>query len=269
MPPTSTRADHVVRQLGERVAHDRRVVLAVDDRECARHRRDVTSPSIRAVYFSNSSVSVANWMIFSCPWNGYLRHTSTCVPGELDHVVTGPRVTAKPQGRDRAGVDDEEILEPPRVRHVLVPRQDEVDAGALQALDRVAGVVDDVALAPGARHRQQVVVADEDAQVGRGGELLLDPAVAAAADLAVVEVGLGRVDGDDRDAADARDGVPVAEQLLEMDVADVARVVVPGDHDQAVALDPVEVVLRVRVLLLEAEGRQVARADDHVRARCR
>ena len=36
------------------------------------------------------------------------------------------------------------------------------------------------------------------------GELLLDPRVAAAADLAVVEVGLGRVDGDDGDAVRAR-----------------------------------------------------------------
>ena len=83
-----------------------------------------------------------------------------------------------------------------------MPREHEVHVGALQALDRVAGVVDDVALAAGARDRQQVVMQDEDAQVGRlGGELLLDPAVAPAADLAVIEVGLGRVDGDDGRAA--------------------------------------------------------------------
>ena len=44
-------ADELVRQLGERRAHDVRVVLAVDDRDCS-HRCDVTSPSIRAVYFS-------------------------------------------------------------------------------------------------------------------------------------------------------------------------------------------------------------------------
>ena len=69
----------VVRQLGEGVAHDRGIVLTVDQGDRARHRV-VTSPSIRAVYFSNASVSVENWMIFSCPWNGYLRQTSTCVP---------------------------------------------------------------------------------------------------------------------------------------------------------------------------------------------
>ena len=142
------RPDEVVRQLAERVAHDRGVVLAVDQGDRARHRV-VTSPSIRAVYFSNASVSVENWMIFSCPWNGYLRQTSTCVARDLDEVVTGPRVPAQAQRRDGPRVDDEEILEPPRIRHMLVAREDEVDAGALQALDRVPRVVDDVPLAPG------------------------------------------------------------------------------------------------------------------------
>src|SRR5438552_2014788 len=65
---------------------------------------------------------------------------------ELDDVVTGARVAAEPQAGDRARVDDEEILQPPRVRHVLVSREDEVGAGALQALERVAGVMDDVPL---------------------------------------------------------------------------------------------------------------------------
>ena len=58
---------------------------------------------------------------------------------------------------------------------MLVAAEDEVDARALQALDRVAGVVDDVALAAGAGDRQQVMVQDEDTQVGRVRELLLDP----------------------------------------------------------------------------------------------
>src|SRR5581483_6433819 len=65
-------ADELVGQLGERVADDRRIVLPVDDRDRAwsAQDRDESSPSIRAVYFSNSSVSVENWMIRSCPWNG-------------------------------------------------------------------------------------------------------------------------------------------------------------------------------------------------------
>ena len=58
------RADEVVRQLGEGVANDLGVVLAVDQGDRARHRV-VTSSSMRAVYFSNASVSVENWMIFS------------------------------------------------------------------------------------------------------------------------------------------------------------------------------------------------------------
>ena len=66
-------------------------MLAVDDRD-ASHRFDVTSPSIRAVYFSYVFVSVENWMMRSWPWNGYFRQTSTCVPDDLDDVVTGPPV---------------------------------------------------------------------------------------------------------------------------------------------------------------------------------
>ena len=62
-----------------RVPHDRCVVLPVDHDKRS-HVREVTSSSIRVVYFSNASVSVENWMIRSCPWNGYLRQTSTCVP---------------------------------------------------------------------------------------------------------------------------------------------------------------------------------------------
>ena len=74
------RADDVVGQACDCVPDNGRIVLSVDHHEGRSHRRDVTSPSIRAVYFSNSSVSIANWMIFSWPWNGYLRQTSTCVP---------------------------------------------------------------------------------------------------------------------------------------------------------------------------------------------
>jgi hypothetical protein len=92
-------------------------------------------------------------------------------------------------------------LEPPGVGDVLVAREHQVDSRALQAFERVAGVVDDVALAAGPRDRQQVMVEDEDAQERLvRAEALLDPRVAAAPDDAVVEVGLRRVHGDDRDA---------------------------------------------------------------------
>ena len=84
--PDEHRADDVVGKLGERFAHDGRVVLAVDERDRtaephrARHPRLVTSRSILPVYFSYSSVSESNWMIRSCPWNGCLRQIATCVP---------------------------------------------------------------------------------------------------------------------------------------------------------------------------------------------
>src|SRR5262249_17740677 len=97
------------------------------------------------------------------------------------------------------------------------------------------------------------------------GEFGLDPGVAAAADLSVVEVRLGRVDGDDGDAVLAENRIPGAEELLEMDVADVSRVVVPGHDNECLATETIQVALGLRVLLLEPERRQVARADHDVR----
>src|SRR5579862_3903035 len=46
-------------------------------------------------------------------------------PLDLDDVVTRASVAAESRRRDRASVDDEEVLEPPRVRDVLVPGEDE------------------------------------------------------------------------------------------------------------------------------------------------
>ncbi len=76
-----------------------------------------------------------------------------------------------------------------------------------------------------------MVVQHEHPQLGRSRrELLLDPPVSSAADLTVVEVGLGRVDGDDGGAALSEHGAALADQLLEMHVADVAGIVV-SRHD--------------------------------------
>ena len=111
-----------------------------------------------------------------------------------------------------------------------------------------------------------MVVQDEDLHLGGlGGELLLDPAVPAAPDLAVIEIRLARVDRDDRDRALAEHGVALAEHLLEVHVPDVAGVVVPGDDDERVAVDAVEVLARGQVLVPESERREVARAHDDVR----
>ena len=68
--------DEVVRQLGERVADDGDVVLAVDDRDRL-HVRAVTSSSIEPVNFAYSSVSSENETRRSCPWNGCRRQTLT------------------------------------------------------------------------------------------------------------------------------------------------------------------------------------------------
>ena len=89
--------------------------------------------------------------------------------------------------------------------------------------------------------------------------------VAAPADVPVVEVRLGGVDGDDRDAVHVHDGVALAEQLFEVDVADVAGVVVSGHDDELLAVEPLEILLRLGVLRLEAVRGEVARADDDFR----
>jgi hypothetical protein len=82
----------------------------------------------------------------------------------------------------------------------------------------------------------------------------------------VIEVGLRRVNCDDRDAIHVDDRVAVAEELLEVDVADVAGIVVPGHDDERIRPDPLQVGLRLGVLLLEAVGREIAGADDDLRS---
>ena len=88
--------------------------------------------------------------------------------------------------------------------------------------------------------------------------------IARAADDAVVEVGLGRVDREHADAVLAQHLLPRPELLLEVDVADVARVVVARHDDDVRALDPVEVGAGLDVLLAEPERRQVAGHDHDV-----
>src|SRR5262249_61890610 len=64
--------------------------------------------------------------------------------------------------------------------------------------------------------------------------------------------------------AEATPRAPLAEKPLEVPVPDVACVVIPRDDDERLALEPVEVLLRLHVLGFESEGRQVTGADDQV-----
>ena len=80
----------------------------------------------------------------------------------------------------------------------------------------------------------------------------------------MVQVGFGRVDRDDRHTAEPQYRAALPEQLFEVHVADVAGIVIAGDDDQRLAAEPVEVLLRLRVLGLEPERGQVAGADDEV-----
>src|SRR5262249_39532130 len=69
----------------------------------------------------------------------------------------------------------------------------------------------------------------------------------------------------DRHGSFLQHRIAVAEHLFEVDVPDVPRVVVSGNHDERVAVDAVEVLACGQVLVTEAEGREVARAHDDVR----
>ena len=91
-------------------------------------------------------------------------------------------------------------------------------------------------------------------------EALLDPPVAAAADDAVVQVRLGGVDGHDRDALQVELGAALAEELLEVHIADVARVVVSGDDDHPLARDLCEVISSELILRAQPIVRQVTGA---------
>jgi hypothetical protein len=148
-----------------------------------------------------------------------------------------------------------------------VAGEDEVDPAPAQEREDVARVEHLVSLAAGSRDWHQVVVADEDAQVGLTGEALLDPAVVLAPDLAFVEVGLGGIDGDECDLEpleEARARVAGAEGVLEVQVPDIAGVVVARHADDQRARQRGELLLGERILVGVALVGQVASDDDEV-----
>src|SRR5262245_35881453 len=96
-------------------------------------------------------------------------------------------------------------------------------------------------------------MAHEDPQAGMPGETLCDPAVVLAADFALVDVGLRRVHGDERDLETVRveshPRVAGPELVLVAEVADVARIVVARDEDDLGTLDRAELLARLGVLV--------------------
>ena len=78
-PADEDARNDLVGQLDESIPDHGGVVLPVDHGD-GPHERDVTSDSIRPVYFSYSKVSIENWMMRSCPWKGWRRQISTWLP---------------------------------------------------------------------------------------------------------------------------------------------------------------------------------------------
>src|SRR5207302_8817647 len=143
------------------------------------------------------------------------------------------------------GIHDKDVVEEPYVVHVIVAGEHEVDLQLGEEGEDVARIPDRVALATCPGHRYQMVVQDEDAEVGRIVELLADPRVALAPNLALGQVRLGGVDGDDLHGhvpeGESEDPVALlghvagSERVAEVEIADVLGVVVPG-YDQGLEL---------------------------------
>jgi hypothetical protein len=183
---------------------------------------------------------------------------------DLENVVARLLAPAHAHGGRGAGVDDEQVLEAPDVGDVLVAAQHQVDATFREHAQQVAGVGHDVALPPGPGHRHQVVVYRHDLERDGIGEALLDPAVLLAPDAPAVEVGFGRIDPDQMHSVELDLRAAAAEQGLEVDLTDVAGVVVARDDQHPLALDPVEQRAGPLELIEQAHVRQVPRDRDDV-----
>src|SRR5437870_977216 len=102
-----------------------------------------------------------------------------------------------------------------------------------------------------------------DLQICGISELLGDPGVALPADLTVIEVGLRGIGTDHHDSVELDPPVTGSDHLFEVDVADVARVVVAG-HGHHARAQLLEVCGGRRVLLAESFVGEVAGTNDQV-----
>ena len=176
---------------------------------------------------------------------------------DLEHVVAGLLASTDTYGGRGARVHDEEVLEAPHVGHVLVAAQDQVDAVLSEHAQQVTRVGDDVALPAGTGDGDEMVVERDDLELGGLLEPLLDPVIAVAPDAPAVEVRFGGVDPEKVHPAESDLRLAGAEQRLEVDLADVARIVVPRHDQHAIALDPVEQRACLSVFVAQAHVGQV------------
>src|SRR5919205_4226716 len=134
---------------------------------------------------------------------------------DLDDVVAGPGVPAQARRRGGPRVHDEHVLELPRVRDVLVSREHEVRVHLVEKLENISGIEDDVALAPRAWDRDQVVVDDEDLEpLPCALESPTDELVVLAPHPPVVEIRLGGVDPDHYGVLEVHTRVALPEEPL-------------------------------------------------------
>src|SRR6185436_8880012 len=104
---------------------------------------------------------------------------------------------AHAQSRDRARVHHPDSRDAPYVGNVAVAGQHEIDLELAQDRHHVSRVPEVVDVTAGAGDGQDVVMDDDDpGSVGPATERRVEPAVMLAPDLAFIDVGLGRVDGD-------------------------------------------------------------------------
>src|SRR5918997_6554552 len=182
---------------------------------------------------------------------------------DLDDVVAGPGVAPEARCRGGSSVHDKHVLDPPRVRYVLVPGEDQVHIHIRKELQDVACIEDNVPLAARAGDRNQVMVHHEDLElVPRVLEAAPDKAVVLATHPPVVQVRLRGVDPDHDCLLELDHGVPFPEEPLEVYVADVSGVVVARYHHEVLAPEAAYILGRLLVLLAVPRVGEVSRDLD-------
>lgn len=164
-------------------------------------------------------------------------------------------------------------VDSPEIRDMFVTGQHHVDVQLSQHGKDVSRVENDVSFASRAGDRHEMVMDNEDLEIIRFIELLCDPFVMFATDSTVVDVWFRRVDCDHRETRCAKQlgsfsierfavaGESLAEDVLEVDVADVPSIVVAG-HDYFGVSDLLQPPGGLVVLPLVTGSGEVA-GDDH------